>query len=379
MFSLNNTEKVFEDCSNFKLWVSSILLGALSKNRLGKLIVFALRFLPAYFGRHLMSMFSCESDFDSLKKIVEYNHQNRVSSLVFPLCNLSDKCWDTIFELVKSDYIGLKSILFEVENYIDERILNLVLKGGLLNTHDKADYQLFLDRLDNLCSVAEERGKSVVIFTKKIHLAPYVKKKAVSLMQKYNKENVTVYFVFQLCLAGVFDDIVELVHSSVNEDFKPGIAITKFFVEDNNKKGNDMNGGVCHSFTATKRTYRDVTKYLLNNIDNLSLKVVSHNPSNLLFIVSLMDTLGIGPTSPDVVLAQRYGMAPHISYNLAASGFNSEIIIPFGKTRDVLAHLQNLYRLDPSLPLIFAELNYAIRLELKRRKLENKNSFETSI
>ena len=52
-----------------------------------------------------------------------------------------------------------------------------------------------------------------------------------------------------------------------------------------------------------------------------------------------MDERGIDPGDTRIWFSQLYGMSEHISFNLAAAGFNVAKYVPYGPVRFVLPYL----------------------------------------
>ena len=55
--------------------------------------------------------------------------------------------------------------------------------------------------------------------------------------------------------------------------------------------------------------------------------------------MDLMQEYGIAKNDPRVWFGQLFGMSDHISYNLAAAGYNVAKYIPFGPVKDVMPYL----------------------------------------
>jgi proline dehydrogenase len=53
----------------------------------------------------------------------------------------------------------------------------------------------------------------------------------------------------------------------------------------------------------------------------------------------LMGQYGVGNNDSRVYFAQLFGMSDHISFNLAASGYNVAKYVPYGPIRDVIPYL----------------------------------------
>lgn len=384
MFSFNHTEQVFHKRSHLSLRYEMFLLSLLSKRFLArqylKAAIFASKhkFSFLFLTKSITRLFSCTGNLQDLKNNTAANFQNRLYTCLLPLewMQIEGSDWFMALKGAELNQPGLSYILLNVDNFIESRILALVSNDGLLNQKDRTRFLEFTEQIESLCESLQAQGKSVVLYTPNISSFPAIHALAMEMMRKYNTENVTVYLLFHLCHINSQKQIVELVRTASKQSFTPGIAIAKYLTMDfkaENRNGEAENGSPCHSYAQTKRTFYEVTRYLLKNTDILSAFIISHNPDNLLYIASLMETYQVSPTNPRVTIGQRYGMAKHIGYNLASKGYHVALIVPYGSPQGVLQHICNLYCVDPSLPNIFSELRLAIKRELRRRALENGN------
>lgn len=382
MFSLSNTEHVFEGRSNASLRCESLILFILTKKILAKsLILFSifakrLKIFKDFPGKLLVNRFFCNNSIDALKEISTQNFHNRILSCVLPISNRNNSVSDLLSDIThdRFDIPGIKFIFFNVDDCIEPRLLGLVSNDGFLNQVDKKTFQSFIDYVDALCENASMNDKSIILYTPNLAGFSALHAIAIDLMQRYNTQKTTVFLLFHLCHINSQKRIVDLVRLGSSQGFTPGIAIAKYLTSEYvNKKfvDNSHNDSNCHSFNQTKRVFYEVTKFLLNNVDHVSALLISHNPDNILYLTLLMEGFGVGHTNKNVTFLQRYGMAKTTTFNLASRGYNVVTIIPFGNLIEALRWMHRLYGLDPSLPNIFSEQRFVILRELNRRKLEN--------
>lgn len=382
MFSLGNTEHVFEGRSNASLRFESYILLILSKKMLAKSLllfsVFAkrLKIFKDFPGKFLVNRFFSNNSIDELKGITTQNLHNRILTCVLPISNRNNSDTDLLKDFTNDrfDIPGLEFIFFNVDNYIEPRILALVANDGFLNQVDKKVFHSFIDYVDALCEIASRNNKSVILYTAHFAGTSALHAIAIDLMQRYNTQKTTVFLLFHLCYFNSQKRIVDLVRLGSSQGFTPGIAIAKYLTSEYVNKNfidNNPDTSYCHNFNQTKRVFYEVTNFLLNNVDHVSVLLISHNPDNILYLTSLMEGCGVGHTNKNVTFLQRFGMAKTITFNLASRGYNVANIIPYGNLIDTLRWMHRLYGFDPSLPNIFTEQRFAILRELNRRKLEN--------
>ena len=80
-------------------------------------------------------------------------------------------------------------------------------------------------------------------------------------------------------------------------------------------------------------------QYILDNLEDIHLFVGSHNEMSSYLAMEIMAQKELQRNDHRVWFGQLYGMSDHISYNLAADGYNVAKYIPFGPVKDVMPYL----------------------------------------
>ena len=113
---------------------------------------------------------------------------------------------------------------------------------------------------------------------------------------------------------------------------------------------------------------RDRSINLLNNINQFNLFIGSHNEESNLIATKLMTQLKIKNNNKRIWFSQLYGMSDHISFNLAANGYNVSKYVPFGPIKEMIPYLIRRANENTSISgQMGRELSNIIK-ERKRRK-----------
>ncbi len=110
-------------------------------------------------------------------------------------------------------------------------------------------------------------------------------------------------------------------------------------------------------------------RYILDNLDDISLFLGSHNEESCYLAMDIMKQKGIQKNDPRVWFGQLFGMSDHITYNLAAQGYNVAKYIPFGPVKDVMPYLIRRAEENTSVAGQTSRELTLIKTEKKRRKL----------
>ena len=126
---------------------------------------------------------------------------------------------------------------------------------------------------------------------------------------------------------------------------------------------------ICVDKYATDKLFNDTLSYILNNLGEIALFLGTHNEESSYLAMQLMEEYGIEKNHNGVWFGQLYGMSDHISFNLAAEGYNVAKYIPFGPVKDVMPYLIRRAEENTS---VAGQTNRELELlktERKRRKL----------
>ena len=126
---------------------------------------------------------------------------------------------------------------------------------------------------------------------------------------------------------------------------------------------------ICENKQATDDNFNNTLTYILNNLTDISIFIGTHNEESSYLAMKLMEDLGIAKSDNNVWFGQLYGMSDHISFNLAAEGYNVAKYVPFGPVKDVMPYLIRRAEENTSVAgQTNRELNL-LKYEKKRRKI----------
>ena len=84
-----------------------------------------------------------------------------------------------------------------------------------------------------------------------------------------------------------------------------------------------------------------------------------------------MEERGIESNDGRIWFGQLFGMSDHITYNLAAQGYNAVKYVPYGPVRDIMPYLIRRAEENTSVAGQTSRELALIEKERKRRKLED--------
>ena len=132
---------------------------------------------------------------------------------------------------------------------------------------------------------------------------------------------------------------------------------------------NNYESPICENKKDTDQLFNKSMRYILQNIDDFSLFIGSHNEYSNMLAVDLIDKLKLNKNDQRIWFSQLYGMSDNISFILAKNGFNVAKYLPFGPVKEVIPYL--IRRLDEN-SSVSMQTNRELQLissEIKRRKV----------
>jgi proline dehydrogenase len=161
-------------------------------------------------------------------------------------------------------------------------------------------------------------------------------------MREYNKKKAIVFNTLQMYRWDRLDYLKSLNRNANKEDFKIGIKLVRgAYMEKENERAEEMGypTPICPTKQATDDNFDAAAEYILENLDTISLFAGTHNEASCYKLMASMASRGIAKNDQRIGFGQLYGMSDHISFNLAAKGYNVAKYMPFGPVRDVMPYL----------------------------------------
>ncbi|MBA6315568.1 proline dehydrogenase family protein [Cellulophaga baltica] len=245
-------------------------------------------------------------------------------------------------------------------------------EGIPFTAEEQSEWDRVVARFEKTCQKAYDLDVALLIDGEESWMQDAADELAEEMMRKYNKEKVVVYNTLQLYRWDRLDYLKALQQRSAQDGFKIGMKVVRgAYMEKENERALEKGypSPICGSKAATDTNYDTVVAYMLENLDTMSIYMGTHNEESCYKMLDLMNYKNLAPNNPSIWFGQLYGMSDHISFNLAASGFNVSKYLPFGPVRDVMPYLIRRAEENTSVAgQTSRELNL-LKIERKRRKI----------
>ncbi|AXT49878.1 proline dehydrogenase [Aquimarina sp. BL5] len=215
-------------------------------------------------------------------------------------------------------------------------------EGIPLSSDEEKEWSRIEDRFDQVCKKAYECDVPLLIDGEESWMQDAADELVAKMMAKYNKEKAIVYNTLQLYRHDRFEYLKKLQQQAKESGFKIGMKIVRgAYMEKENDRAEEKGypTPICESKAATDLNFNTTLEYILQNLDDISVFIGTHNEESCYKAIELMRKQQVIKSDHRVWLGQLYGMSDHISFNLAAEGYNVAKYLPFGPVKDVMPYL----------------------------------------
>ncbi|MGY3794418.1 proline dehydrogenase family protein [Aquimarina sp. 433] len=215
-------------------------------------------------------------------------------------------------------------------------------EGTPLTAEEQKEWDRIEERFDIVCKKAYDCDVPLLIDGEESWMQDAADELVAKMMRKYNKEKAIVYNTLQLYRHDRLDYLKKLHEEARVYGYKIGMKIVRgAYMEKENDRAAEKGypTPICESKEATDLNFNTTLTYILNNLGDISVFIGTHNEESSYKAIELMEQQGIAKNDPRVWLGQLFGMSDHISFNLAAEGYNVAKYLPFGPVKDVMPYL----------------------------------------
>ena len=241
-----------------------------------------------------------------------------------------------------------------------------------LTKAEEAEWQRVINRFDKVCKKAHDLEVSLLIDGEESWMQDAADDLAEDMMRKYNKKKRIVFNTLQTYRWDRLPYLKSLHERAEKDGFKVGMKVVRgAYMEKENDRAKEKGytSPICKSKAETDENFNATIEYMIDNLDTLSIFSGTHNEDSCYRLMQLMADKGIDKNNEHVWFGQLYGMSDHISFNLAANGYNVAKYLPFGPVRDVMPYLIRRADENTSVAGQTSRELTLLKKERKRRKI----------
>jgi proline dehydrogenase len=246
------------------------------------------------------------------------------------------------------------------------------LRSGIHdNELENDEWERVKDRMYHICEIASQNNIGVLVDAEETWIQDPIDRLVMELMEAFNKEKIVVFNTIQLYRHDRLD-FLKLSHRIAKQsNFLLGVKLVRgAYMEKEKSRANQQ--GYPNPIQATKdntdKDFNEAVKYCIENINDISVIIASHNEQSNLLAFDLITQKNIALNHPHIHFSQLYGMSDNITFNLAANGCSVSKYLPFGPIRDVIPYLMRRAQENSSVSGQTGRELALIKREVERRK-----------
>jgi proline dehydrogenase len=214
--------------------------------------------------------------------------------------------------------------------------------GDELSINEQEEWSRVVERFNTVCKKSEENNISILIDAEESWMQTAADDLVTQMMQKYNIKKPVVFNTLQMYRHDRINFLKQQHALAKAKGFYLGYKLVRgAYMEKENDRAEEKGylSPICNSKNATDINFDAGLKYVLDNLNDMSLFSGTHNEESSYLLMRLMKERDLDNNDSRVWFGQLYGMSDHISYNLAIKGYNVAKYMPFGPVKDVMPYL----------------------------------------
>jgi len=238
-------------------------------------------------------------------------------------------------------------------------------------THEEGEN--FRARIEQLCKTAHKNDVPIMIDAEDTYIQNFIDQVVIDMMRKYNKERSIVFNTYQMYRHDRIGILEADIKAARKEKFFLGAKFVRgAYMERERARAEKMSypDPIQPDRESTDRDYNLALKISMDNLDVVSIFNGTHNEFSSMYLAQLMIEQKVDPADKRIWFSQLYGMSEHISFNLAAAGFNVAKYVPYGPVRFVLPYLMRRVEENTSVKGQTGRELSLIKKERQRRKAQ---------
>ena len=387
--NFENTEHAYKLKSNRELFRALYLFKLISNQRLvaflTKVAILAIKFkLPISFlfkytvFKQFCSGISEKDSIDEVDRLASYNvksymhYASESQKSEVGMDESLTKILDTLkFSSGKS---ALQFTVFKATSLGPIDLFEKVSAGIGLNYEEKNIWRRVLKRIEVCCKTARSLNVKIFIDAEESWIQSAIDDIAESMMTKFNTKKAYVFTTIQMYRIDRLAYLKKIIDKAEEKKFLIGVKLVRgAYMEKENIRAKNLgiSSPICKNKKATDLNFDKALEHIIDKVHICNLFIGSHNEESIIKATKLMNKYKYKNNHPFIWFSQLYGMADHISFNLALEGYQVVKYVPFGPVKEVIPYLIRRAEENTSVSgQTPRELNL-IKKEIRRRKINS--------
>ncbi len=261
--------------------------------------------------------------------------------------------------------------VFKPTAFATADILTLASSGQPLDSETQKGLNRFREYVDQLCGCAFTNNVPIMIDAEDSWYQPVVDQVVTEMMEKYNRQKAIVFNTLQMYRTDRLEFLKDSLRKAEAGGYYLGVKFVRGAYMEKERRRADEKGypsPIQPDKPSTDAAYDAALTFSVLNLHKITVFNGSHNEKSNLHLAQLMADHHITNDDPRIWFSQLYGMSDHISFNLAAEGYNVAKYVPYGPVRNILPYLMRRAEENTSIAGQTGRELSLIKAEIRRRK-----------
>lgn len=256
------------------------------------------------------------------------------------------------FELVKNEIIqtihyaqenkNVRFGVFKFTGLCDRELLESVSLGKPVSAGDEMRWMQALSRVDAIFNVASKQKLPVFVDAEETWIQPALDHMAETMMLRYNQKEAIVFTTIQMYRKSSINQLNQLIEFARKNNIVAGVKLVRgAYMEKERIRARQMgyDSPIHLTKSDTDKAFNNAVTICLDNIEKIHVCIATHNEMSCAYATEVMELKGIIKDDQRIWFAQLFGMSDHITFNLAAAGYNTAKYLPYGPVKKVMPYL----------------------------------------
>lgn len=211
-----------------------------------------------------------------------------------------------------------------------------------LKDSNKVKWENTKRRVNEICEYAHSIGQPIFIDAEETWIQPAIDALATEMMELYNRELPIVFNTVQLYRHDRLEYLKSSHLAAREKGYRYAVKLVRgAYMEKERDRAKEYGypSPIQPDKAATDRDFDAACRYCLENLEEITFVVGTHNEKSVQDLVVDMHANEIASDHKSVYFSQLYGMSDNLSYILAGNGYNVSKYVPYGPVRDAVPYL----------------------------------------
>ena len=387
MINFNNTKIAFDYKSTFELKKAKVMFSLVAKNwvvKLSKCLTsFALFFripIKPFVKPTIFQQFCGGETINECDKMIHKLGSYNVGAILDYSVEGSEDIKDHkatlqhIVDTIKKaqNNPDIPYAVFKVTGIARTSFLEKLNKGyPNLSNDEQEEYREVYSRIDKICGEASKFNVPIYVDAEDYSMQGAIDDFVWQMILKYNQRKAIVFNTVQAYRKDRFSFLKKEHKKAIKNKVKYGVKLVRgAYMEKERERALEHGypSPIHKNKDATDRCFNKCMHYIVDNIEDFSLCLGTHNEESTIMLTELMKKRKIDQHDERIVFSQLLGMSDHITFNLADNGYPVAKYVPFGPVKEVMPYLLRRAEENSSVAGQTGRELELIRFELRRRR-----------